>query len=239
MFPYSVGLFTMLQGLYSLIWIVILMDVTSPTFDLRQLPHGTGPQVALFAAGLLPIILAIGVVMHTLSRDLFRRLKDHWEHQVLTSKTVRERLGNLESSQPVGGPSLKVVLAAEGREGHKMAGAFLQGIEYEMLGRAPELHRTIQVYRDQYRLARGAVIPSLALGLILPFWELVPDGHMGLFPLISFQLFFLGLFLGGISLHAFRERSYRCAAARLRGWVMLQSNAERNARAPGHLAAVS
>ncbi len=240
MFPYSVGVLTMLQGFYSLLWIVILMDISSPSFDLRRLPEWSGAQVGLVLSGLFTTAFAVGLVMHTLSRDLFRRYKDRWAQYVLTSPSITGRLNDLESCRPTGGPALSEVLAAEGAQGVRKAGEFIHAVEYEIMTRAPHLYRSIQVYRDQYRLARGAILPSLALGLVLPFWEPIPAGHVSPFPLIGFQGFFLGIFCAGVSMHAFRERSYRYAAARLRGFLILQSDARRVSQAAtGHLAAVS
>ena len=126
MFPYSVGVLTMLQGFYSLLWIIILMDISSPTFDLRRLPEWSGAQVGLVLAGLFTTAFAVGLVMHTLSRDLFRRYKDRWAHYVLTSPSITGRLNDLESCRPTGGPALSEVLAAEGAEGGRKAGEFIQ-----------------------------------------------------------------------------------------------------------------
>jgi hypothetical protein len=43
-FPYALGVTTVVQGLYSLLWIVILMDVLSPTLDLRRIPDWSATQ---------------------------------------------------------------------------------------------------------------------------------------------------------------------------------------------------
>ncbi len=50
MFPYSLGVLTALQGLYALLFIAILLDVASPTLDLRSLPEWTGSQSVLLAS---------------------------------------------------------------------------------------------------------------------------------------------------------------------------------------------
>ena len=47
MFPYPLGVLILLQGLYSLLWIVVLMDVLSPTLDLREVPGWSGAQTAM------------------------------------------------------------------------------------------------------------------------------------------------------------------------------------------------
>ena len=239
MFPYALGVLTLLQGLYSLLWIVILMDVGSPTLDLRSLPAWTPGQILVLFPALLAVTFAIGVVMHTLSRQLFRSMKDGWESAVLTSGTVTRRLGDAASCQPSGGPCLAEVHAVEGIERVRKVGEFVHALDYVLMLQSPHLHRSIQVYRDQYRLARGFILPSLILAVLLPFWAPVPLGHVERFPLISVQLFFLGLLAAGVSMYAFRERAHRYAAARIRAFVTLQ--AERGAASEagdGKLAAV-
>ena len=75
---------------------------------------------------------------------------------------------------------------------------------------------------------------------MLPFCGPVPAGHVGNFPLISFQLFFMAVLFAGISMYAFRERSYRYAAARMRSYLTLEVEAQQARRAAGaHLSAVS
>jgi hypothetical protein len=62
---------------------------------------------------------------------------------------------------------------------------------------------------------------------------------VGSFPLISFQLFFLAVFFAGVSMYAFRERSYRYAAARIRGYLTLAAESRQGARTTAtHLTAV-
>ncbi len=231
MFPYAPGVMTMLQGLYSLLWIVILMDVWSPTLDLRNLPEWTAPQILLLLAASFTITFAVGVVMHTLSRNLFRRSKDRWALEVLTSPTVWERLGDLESPGPTGAPTLEEVHAAKDFQRVRKAGEFMHALDYVILTRAPHLHHSIQLYREQYQLARGFILPSLLFAVVLPFWDPVPAGHVGNFPLISVQLFFLGILFAGVSMYAFKERSFRYAAARIRGFLSLQGDERKASRA--------
>ena len=116
MFPYPLGVLTGLQGLYSLLLIVVILDVGSPTFDLRDVAAATGAQVLPIFAALLAITFTAGVAMHTLSRNLFRRTKDIWDMNVLTSPGVRQRLGALDECRPSGGPTLEEVHAAEGMD---------------------------------------------------------------------------------------------------------------------------
>ncbi|UCE85983.1 MAG: hypothetical protein JSU66_16930 [Deltaproteobacteria bacterium] len=227
MFPYSTGFMTMLQGLYSLIWIAVLMDVLSPTLDLRKLPPWSASEGLVVLTAIFTLALAVGTVMNTVSRNVFRRTKELWASEVLTSRSVRERLDRIGALRPTGGPSLAEVHAADGRERVRTAGEFVHAIEHVLWIRAPHVNQNIEIYRDQYRLARGFILPSLILAIVLPFWEVVPRGHMGGFPLISVQLFFLAVFFAGTSMYAFRERSYRYAAARIRAFLTLEREAQR------------
>jgi hypothetical protein len=238
-FPYALGVTTVIQGLYSLIAIAILMDLGSPTLDLRVLPEWSPGQAFLFAAVLSTITLAVGAVMHTVSRNAFRKRKDVWATEILLSPGVKQRLDAIGAAQPSGAPSLDEVHAAEGFDRVRKAGEFMHALDYLLLIRAPSVHRSIQVYRDQYRLARGFILPSIVLAVVLPFWDPVPLGHVGSFPLISFQLFFLAVFFAGVSMYAFRERSYRYAAARIRGYLTLAAESRQGARTTAaHLTAV-
>ena len=239
MFPYSLGVLTLLQGLYSLILIVIILDVGSPTLDLRSMGEwNSSHSLPLFAA-LLCVSFTVGVAMHTLSRNLFRRSKDYWDMAVLTSPAVRQRLGDLGECRPSGGPTLEEVHAAEGFDRIRKAGEFNHAVDYVLQVRAPHLHQAIQVYRDQYRMARGFILPSLGLAIVLPFWDPVPAGHVGQFPLVGVQVFFLCVSFAGVAMYAFKERSYRYAAARLRSFLTLQAEAQQQQHAGQHLQAVS
>jgi hypothetical protein len=240
MFPYPLGVLTLLQGLYSLLWIVILMDVLSPTFDLRDISSWSAAQVGLLAVSLGMTTFAVGVVMQTVSRNTFRKMKDHWDTQVLTSPGIMQRLAEDDAYRPSGAPDLKDIEEAEGRARARKAGEFLHAADYALQIRAPHIHRSIQIYRDQYRLARGFVLPSLLLAIIVPFWEPLPRGHVGQFPLISLQFFFLGIFFAGICMYSFKERSHRYAAARIRAFWMLQREGQETSRkSAAHLSAVS
>jgi hypothetical protein len=239
MFPYSLGVLTLLQGFYSLLWIVILMDVLSPTLDLRRMGSGSDAQGLLMVAGLFIITFTVGVAMHTISRNLFRKIKDQWEMDVLTSAAVRQRLADHHAMRPSGGPSLQDVHDAEGFDRVRKAGEFMHALSYVLQIRAPGLYDSIQVYRDQYRLARGFIVPSLILAVVLPFWQPVPAGNVGSFPVVSFQLFFLEVFFAGVAMYAFKERSYRYAAALIRSYLTIEIETQQSAETQDHLAAVS
>ena len=101
----------------------------------------------------------------------------------------------------------------------------MHAIDYRVMARSPEVYRTIQVYRDQYRLARGFIMPSLVLGILLPLWEpirtLEGARNLGPLPMIGVQLMLLGVLLAAISFLAFRERAFRHAAARVMSFLTL------------------
>ena len=101
----------------------------------------------------------------------------------------------------------------------------MHAVDYHVMARSPEVYRTIQVYRDQYRLARGFILPSIVLGVLLPFWEpirtLEGARSLGPVPLIGVQLLLLGVLFAAISFLAFRERAFRHAAARVMSFLTL------------------
>ena len=226
MFPFSLGVLTLLQGLYSLVWFVILLDIGSPALDLANLPDLSDGQLILAIVALITITSAIGVIMHTVSRNLFRRQKDLWAFKVLSSPTVRRRLKVTGTEDPgLGGATLRDVLDEENPHRVRHAGEFMHAIDYRVMARSPEVYRTIQVYRDQYRLARGFILPSLVLGILLPLWEpirtLEGARNLGPLPMIGVQLMLLGVLLAAISFLAFRERAFRHAAARVMSFLTL------------------
>ena len=103
---------------------------------------------------------------------------------------------------------------------------FMQGVEYQVLVRAPHVFATIQVYREQYRMARGFILPLAVLAFVLPFWAPVAAldgaGSIGPFPIIRSQVFMVGLLASAVSFQAFRERAYRYAAAKTLAWVTIE-----------------
>jgi hypothetical protein len=226
MFPYSLGVLTLLQGLYSLLWIAILLDWGSPTLDLRLLPDMTTAHVIGVTVVMITISFPVGVMMHTLSRNLFRKQKDQWAMDVLLSPAVIRRFEGLNFQPPGGVATLEEIQQADGFAKIRKAGQFMHTIHYEIMQRAPQLYRTIQVYRDQYQLARGFILSSVVLAIVLPFWGPIitlEAGYIGPFPLIGFQLFLLSLLFACVSFLAFRERSYRYIAAQLMGFMTLES----------------
>jgi len=239
MFPYPLGVLTLMQGLYSMVGFVLLMDVLSPTFDLRDVSKWSGTEAVLFFGALLIVTFAVGVAMHTVSRNLFRKMRDAWDVQVVTSPGIKSRMDEFGPYHPESAPSLNEVHAAEGEERVRKVGEFMHALDYVLQIRAPHIHDSVQVYRDQYRLARGFVLPTLMLAFVLPFWDPLPSGHVGRFPLIGFQVFFLGIFFAGACMYAFRDRSYRYTLSRLRGFWTVESESRGSSDAPSsHLAAV-
>jgi hypothetical protein len=226
MFPFSLGVLTLLQGFYSLFWFVILLDIGSPALDLADLPELNAGQLILviFAIGTMSAV--VGVIMHTVSRNLLRRQKDFWAFKVLTSPTVRKRLKHTGVADPgMGAATLDHVLDEENLNRVRHAGEFMHAIDYLVMARSTAVYRTIQVYRDQYRLARGFILPSLMLGILLPFWEpirtLEGGNSLGPVPIIALQLLLLGVLFAAISFLAFRERAFRHAAARVMSFLTL------------------
>ncbi len=218
------------HGAYTMLAIAILLDVGSPTLDLRRLPDwSVGPSVAAFAM-LATLAVVLGLMIHTLSRHVYRRYKDEWALKVLMSDSVRRRYDQLNAEpmmQRLSAVSLSDIENAEGRERTQKAGEFLHAIDYHILTRAAHVHAVIQTYRSQYRFARGLIIPSIALALVVPFWDpvaAIPSGvSVGPFNLVALQLFLLWVLLAALSFLAFRERSIRYEAARTRAFFVLLS----------------
>ncbi len=109
---------------------------------------------------------------------------------------------------------------------------FMQGLEYQVMVRAPEVFETIQGYREQYRMARGFILPLAVLAVILPFWAPVAAldgaGSIGPFPIIRSQVFMVALLASAVCFQAFRERAYRYAAAKTLAWVTIENLESRN-----------
>ncbi len=224
--PFSLGLTTLVHGFFAMVWAALLLDVASPSFSL-SMPAWNATEAVVWIALLFTASAALGVVMNTISRGAFHRAKERWALEVLVSPTVQQRfaaLGDVETFP--GGPSYAGVLKAEGPERIRAAGGFLQALEYQLLSRAPEVWRAIQPWRDQYRLARGFIITSVAFAPVLPFWDPVraldSAGAIGPFPIVRTQLFLLSVLAFTVCYVAFRERVFRYSAAKLLAYATVE-----------------
>jgi hypothetical protein len=170
--------------------------------------------------------MALGVVMHTISRGMFHRQKQEWTLTVLSSAAVRNRLAALGTVQPSpGGPTYEE-LSEDAPNRVMKASAFMHGIEYQVMIRRPQVFENIQAYRDQYRMARAFILPCAVLAIALPFWAPVGaldgvGGAIGPLPIIRTQAFLLGVLASAVCFVAFRERAYRYAAAKALAWVTM------------------
>lgn len=233
--PFSLGVTTLVHGFYVLAWVAIVLDVGSPTFNLRMPAWGPAEAV-VWVALLFTAAAALGVVIHTISRNVFHARKQFWAFEVLSSPTVQERFAKMGIVETFpGGPSYAEAMKAESKDRIPRAGGFLHAVEYQLLERAPHVWREIQSYRDQYRLARGFILTSAALAVVLPLWDPVraldAAGTIGPFPIIRTQLFLLGVLAAAVCYVAFRERTYRYAAAQLLAYTTLEGERLKGGRA--------
>ncbi len=129
------------------------------------------------------------------------------------------------SSKGYTGTSLDELKTTVGFDRTRRAGDIIHGMVYHLMVREPHVLGSIQVYRDHYRLARGFVIPSAILAVILPLWEPVAQIQSGIMVgpvnLVAVQLFFLCGLLACITYMTYRERSYRYAAALARAFAVV------------------
>ena len=225
--PFSLGVTTLIQGVFMLAWVAVLFDVASPTFNLGGLPDWSGMRAVGPIILLLTAAVGLGVVMHTISRAIFRSVKDKWAQGVLQSPTVKQRLVALDATETFpGGPRYEDFEAADAASRPRHAGAFLHAISFQLMQRSPHLWESIQIYRDQYRLARGFVVPAAAFALVLPLWApiaaLDSAGYIGPLPIIRTQLVLLSVLAAAVSYAAFRERTYRYSAAMLLAYATLE-----------------
>jgi len=232
--PIALGLTTLLQGLYALLWILVVLDIGSATLTIHSLPEWTGVQLIVGVVGVLAAGSVLGVVMHTLSRNLFRHQKDLWSFRVLTSASTRKRLRAAGISSPSGGaPTVDEIMDPGDEDRVRKAGEFMHALDYVVMLRAPEVFKSIQVYRDQYRIARGFIAPSVAFALVLPWWEPIRlvegAGRLGPFPVVGLQLSLLAILVACVPFLAFRERAFRYAAARVLSFVTLEGGSGRHA----------
>lgn len=224
--PFSLGVTTLVHGFYAMVWVALVLDVGSPTFNL-SMPQWGPTEAAVWIALLFTASAALGVVVHTISRGVFHRFKEQWAMDVLVSPAVQHRFaafGDVETFP--GGPTYGEVLKAEGPDRIRKAGSFLQAVEYQLLLRAPGVWRAVQSCRDQYRLARGFVLTTAAFAPILPLWAPVEAldqaGTIGPLPIVRTQLFLLSVLGAGICYVAFRERTFRYSAAMLLAYATVE-----------------
>ena len=227
--PFYLAVTTLVPGLFTSMVLLVLADVASPTFNVEEIPAWTGSQAVFAFVTVLTVSFALGIVMHTISRGLLHKQKQHRTLEVLASGAMENRMSSISSLCPTpGGPNYAALW--EGKEdAHTRAwkaSMFMQGIEFQIMARAPHVFETIQVYREQYRMARGFIIPLAVLAFGLLFWAPVVAldgaGSIGPFPIIRSQAFMVSLLASTVSFLAFRERAYRYAAAKALAWVTLE-----------------
>lgn len=216
----------LVHGFYAVVWVAIVLDVGSPSFNL-SMPQWGATEAVVMIALLLTASVALGVVVHTISRGVFHRTKERWAMDVLLSGTVQQRFAAFGDVQTFpGGPTYAEVLKAQGQDRVRKAGSFLQAVEHQLLARATEVWRGIQPSRDQYRLARGFILISAGFAPVLPLWEPVraldSAGSIGPLPIIRTQLFLLSVLAAAICYMAFRERTFRYAAATLLAYATVE-----------------
>ena len=229
--PFYLAVTTLVPGLFTSMVLLVLADVASPTFNVVGIPVWSGSQGVFIFVTAATVSFALGVVMHTISRGLFHQEKGRWTLEILASGAVKNRLAALGRVRPSpGGPTYEELWEEseekDTADGVVKAAAFMHGVEYQVMVRAPHVYETIQVYREQYRVARGFIIPLAILAVILPFWTPVAilDGvrSIGPFPIIRSQVFLVSLLASSVSFVAFRERAYRYSAAKAQAWVTLE-----------------
>jgi hypothetical protein len=227
--PLFMGVTTLVHGLFTSMVLLVMADVASPTFNVDEIPAWTGGQAVVVFLTVLTVSFALGIVMHTISRGLFHKQKQNWTLDVLASGAVEHRLADLGDVYPApGGPSY-AELWDEEKDTHDRAwraAMFMHGVQYQIMVRAPHVYQTIQVYREQYRMARGFILPLAVLAFVLPFWAPVAAldgaGSIGPFPIIRSQAFMVSLLAAAVTFQAFRERAYRYATANALAWVTLE-----------------
>ncbi len=227
--PFYLAVTTLVPGLFTSMVLLVVADVASPTFNVEEIPAWTGGQAVFVFMTVLTVSFALGIVMHTISRGLFHKQKQQWTLDVLASGAVEHRLAALGAVYPSpGGPAYAELWDEEEGDHNRLwrAGMFMHGVEYHIMVRAPHVFDTIQVYREQYRMARGFIIPLAVLAFILPFWAPVAAldgaGSIGPFPIIRSQVLMVSLLASAVSFQAFRERAFRYAAATALAWATMQ-----------------
>ena len=220
---------TLVHGLFTAMVLLVLADVASPTFNVEGIPAWTGSQAVFVFLTVLMMSFALEIVMYTISRRLLHKQKRQWTLDILASSAVRDRLAALGIVQPSPGGPTYAELSEEEEDTHNRAvkaAEFMHGVEYQVMVRASHVFNTIQMYREQYRMARGFILPLAILAFIIPFWAPVVAldgaGSIGPFPIIRSQVFLVSLLASAVSFVAFRERAYRYAAAMAQAWVTIE-----------------
>ena len=95
--PFSLGVTTLVHGFYSMVWVALVLDVGSPSFNL-SMPEWTATEAAVWIALLLTGAAALGVVVQTISRSVFHGYKEAWALEVLVSPTVQQRFAAFGSN---------------------------------------------------------------------------------------------------------------------------------------------
>ena len=230
--PFPLGLTTLIHGFYAMVWVALVLDVGSPSFNL-SMPHWGATEAVVWIALLLTASAALGVVVHTISRGVFHRSRERWAMEVLVSPAVQQRFAAFSEVEMFpGGPSYAEVLKAEGVPDRiRKAGGFMHALEYQLLARAPTVWQGTQSLRDQYRLARGFILTSALFAPVLPLWEPVraldSAGAIGPLPIVRTQLFLLSVLGAAVCYVAFRERTFRYAAATLLAYATVEGERKR------------
>ena len=143
---------------------------------------------------------------------------------------MKNRLAALGQVRPSpGGPAYEELGEAEEKATEDrpvQAAAFMHGVECQVMVRAPHVYELIQVYCEQYLVARGFIIPLAVQAVILPFWAPIAIldgvGSIGPFPIIRSQVFMVSTLASAVCFVAFRERAYRYSAAKAQAWVTIE-----------------
>ncbi len=227
--PFYLAITTLVHGLFTSMVLLVLADVASPTFNVEGIPEWGGSQAVFVFVTVLMVSVALGIVMHTLSRRLFHKEKRRWTLDILASRAVTDRLAAIGKVNPTPGGPTHAELLEEGEDTLSRvikSAAFMHGLEYQVMVRVPHVFDTIQMYREQYRMARGLILLLAILAFTLPFWAPVAAldgvGSIGPFPVIRSQAFLLSLLGSIVSFLTFRERAYRYASAMTQAWVTIE-----------------
>ena len=227
--PFYLAVTTLVHGLFTSMVLLVLADVASPTFNVEGIPEWGGSQALFVFVTVLTVSVALGIVMHTIPRRLFHNQKRRWTLDILASRAVRDRMTALGKVDPSPGGPTYAELSEEEEDTQSRAikaAAFMHGVEYQVMVRAPHVFDTIQMYREQYRMARGFILPLAILALTLPYWVPVAAldgaGSIGPFPIIRSQVFMVSLLASAVSFVTFRERAYRYSTAMALAWVTIE-----------------